>query len=102
MSSTLCSDRPAGVAAYTEAEFAADALAVMDATDTREAFLAGLSCGALWATLLAADHPERVRGVAYIGPSNSLAPNHPERAICARFEEDLTGSTDPWAKYNRP
>ncbi|MBE2314747.1 alpha/beta fold hydrolase [Solirubrobacter sp. CPCC 204708] len=95
------SDRPPGVEAYAEAEFAADALAVLDATETREAFLAGLSCGALWATLLAANHPERVRGVAYIGPSTSLAPNHPERAICARFEEDLTGSTDPWAKYNR-
>jgi pimeloyl-ACP methyl ester carboxylesterase len=95
------SDRPDGVEAYTEDEFAADALAVMDATDTPAAFLAGLSCGALWATLLAADHPKRVRGVAYIGPSTSLAPNHPERAICARFEEDLSGSADPWAKYNR-
>lgn len=95
------SDRPPGVAAYTEAQFAADALAVMDATETGEAFLAGLSCGALWATLLAADHPERVRGVAYIGPAVPLAPGHPERAICDRFEEDLRGASDPWAMYNR-
>ncbi|MDA0182493.1 alpha/beta fold hydrolase [Solirubrobacter phytolaccae] len=95
------SDRPPGVAAYTEAEFAADALAVLDATETGEAFLAGLSCGALWATLLAADHPERVRGVVYIGPAVPLAPGHPERAICSRFEDDLSGATDPWAMYNR-
>ena len=40
---------------------------------TGDAFLAGLSCGALWATLLAADHPERVRGVAYIGPEVARA-----------------------------
>jgi len=95
------SDRPKGVPAYTEAEFAADALAVLDATRTDAAFLAGLSCGALWATLLAADHPERVRGVAYIGPAVPLAPSHPERAICDRFEEDLRGASDPWAMYNR-
>ena len=86
------SDRPQGIPAYTEAEFAADALAVLDATQTDGAFLAGLSCGALWATLLAANHPERVRGVAYIGPAVPLAPPHPERAICDRFEEDLTQS----------
>lgn len=95
------SDRPPGVAAYAEAEFAADTLAVLDVTETGEAFLAGLSCGALWATLVAADHPERVRGVVYIGPAVPLAPGHPERAICARFEDDLSGATDPWAMYNR-
>ena len=41
------SDRPAGAAAYTEREFAADALAVMDATATERAALVSLSCGAL-------------------------------------------------------
>src|SRR6266516_6823485 len=44
------SDRPAGVAAYLEDEFAADTLAVMDATGTERATLVGLSCGALWGT----------------------------------------------------
>src|SRR5581483_8424109 len=63
------SDRPAGAAAYSIDEFAADALAVLDATGTDKAFLAGVSCAALWATVLAADHPERVNGVAYLGPS---------------------------------
>src|SRR5215211_2382482 len=49
-------DRTTGAAAYTEVEFAADALAVMDATATRRAVLVSLSCGALWSTVLAADH----------------------------------------------
>ena len=62
------SDRPKGVPAYTEAEFAADALAVLDATRTDAAFLAGLSCGALWATLLAADHPSACAAWPTSGP----------------------------------
>ena len=94
------SDRPRGVAAYVESEFAADALAVMDATGTERAVLVGLSCGALWATLIAAEHPERTIAVVYIGPAVSLAPRHPERAICARFDEELD-TEDDWAKYNR-
>ena len=42
------SDRPAGAEAYTTDEFAADAIAVMDATDTDSATLVAFSCGALW------------------------------------------------------
>ena len=37
----------------------------MDAIGTETALLVALSAGALWATLLAADHPDRVDGVAY-------------------------------------
>ncbi len=94
------SDRPRGVASYVEAEFAADALAVMDATATDRAVLVALSCGALWATLLAVGHPERVLAVACIAPGVPLAPGHPERAIVARFEEKLD-TDEGWAKYNR-
>ena len=36
---------------------------------TERATLVSLSCGALWATILAADHPERVDGIVYIGPA---------------------------------
>jgi pimeloyl-ACP methyl ester carboxylesterase/predicted glycosyltransferase len=94
------SDRPLGIPAYVESQFAADALAVMDATGTERAVLVCLSCGALWATLLAADHPERAIAVVYIGPAVPLAPGHPERAIVERFEEELDVE-DGWAKYNR-
>ncbi|HEY6777689.1 MAG TPA: alpha/beta hydrolase, partial [Thermoleophilaceae bacterium] len=94
------SDRPRGVGSYVESKFAADALAVMEATATERAVLVGLSCGALWATLIAADHPERTIAVVYIGPAVPLAPAHPEWAIVARFEEELEAE-EGWAKYNR-
>src|SRR5919108_4293348 len=42
------SDRPDAVEAYAEREFAADAIAVMDATGTERAVLVGLSAGATW------------------------------------------------------
>ncbi|MGH2856581.1 MAG: alpha/beta fold hydrolase [Solirubrobacteraceae bacterium] len=92
------SDRPAGGEAYRVAQFAADALAVMDATGTERASLAAVSCGALWATILAAEHPERIDRVAYIGPAVNLAPSYPERE---RFPFDEPLETDEgWAKYN--
>ncbi len=65
------SDRPVGAKANSNDEFAADALAVMDATGTDRATLVALSCGALWGTILAADHPERVDGIVYIGTRRS-------------------------------
>jgi pimeloyl-ACP methyl ester carboxylesterase/predicted glycosyltransferase len=92
------SDRPAGVAPYLEDEFARDTLAVMDATATERATLVGVSCGALWATVVAADHPERVDGVVYIGPAVALAPGHEIRGVHP-FDEELD-SDEGWAKYN--
>jgi len=92
------SDRPAGAAAYTPDEFAADSLAVLDATATERAALVALSCGALWATMLAADHPERVDSIVYICPAVGLAPGHPEREVHA-FDDSLS-TDDGWAKYN--
>ena len=92
------SSRPAGVTAFIESEFAADTVAVMDATATERATLVGVSCGALWATIVAADHPDRVDGVVYVAPAVGLAPGHPERQI---YEFDAEYDTDEgWAKYN--
>jgi pimeloyl-ACP methyl ester carboxylesterase/predicted glycosyltransferase len=65
------SDRP--VAGYGETEFAADALAVMDATATGSAVIVSLSVGAQRALILAAEHPDRVSGAVFIGPSVPLA-----------------------------
>jgi pimeloyl-ACP methyl ester carboxylesterase/predicted glycosyltransferase len=92
------SGRPPGAEAYRTDEFAADALAVMDATATRSATLLGVSCAALWATILAADHPERVEAVAYIGPAVGLAPGNPDREKYA-FDDELD-TDEGWAKYN--
>ncbi len=93
------SDRPSGAQAYATTEFAADALAVLDATGTGSAALVAMSCGALWGTILAAEHPERVERIAYISPAVPLAPEHPERA--ATWFEDVMDTDEGWAKYNR-
>jgi pimeloyl-ACP methyl ester carboxylesterase/predicted glycosyltransferase len=92
------SDRPVGPEHYTHEVFAADALAVLDATGTERTVVAAVSCGALWSIQLAADHPERVTGLVTIGPAVPLAPGHPERQVHP-FGEPLD-ETEGWAKYN--
>src|SRR5215211_733365 len=64
------SDRPES--GYDEREFAADALAVMDATATESATLVSLSLGAQRALILANEHPERVDGAVFICPAVPL------------------------------
>jgi len=92
------SDRPRASEAYSEDEYAADALAVLDATGTERAFLVTLSLGAQRSLVLAAEHPERVRGVVFIAPSLALAPGHDHRDVHA-FDEPLD-TDDGWAKFN--
>jgi pimeloyl-ACP methyl ester carboxylesterase len=94
------SDRPVGPEAYAEPEFAADALAVMDATATDRAVLVALSRGAHRALILAADHPDRVQGVVFIGPATPMGGILPERQIIQFFGEVLPHD-ESWAKYNR-
>ncbi len=62
------SDRPTDPAAYDEREFAQDALDVMDACGVDSAVCVALSRGAQRGLLLAAEHPERVAGMVFIGP----------------------------------
>ena len=92
------SDRPEGAEAYAIREFAADTLAVMDATATERAVLVGVSCAALWGVVLAAEHPGRVAGAAFIGPAVPLAPPLPERTVYP-FDERLD-TDEGWARYN--
>ena len=94
------SDRPDDPDAYGEAEFAADALAVLDATATERAFVVGFSMGAQRALLLAADHPERVEGVAFIAPAMPLGAQTPRARAVTSFDQELDGY-EGWAKYNR-
>jgi pimeloyl-ACP methyl ester carboxylesterase/predicted glycosyltransferase len=95
------SDRPTDPAAYSERELAADALAVLDATETKRALLVSLSVGVQRALILAAEHPDRVSGALFIAPSLPLAPGHADRVpLLARFDEELE-TEDGWAKYNR-
>ena len=93
------SDRPQGAAAYADVECAADVLAVMDATDTEQAVLVGMSCGAAWAVHAAADHPDRVLGLIAVGPACGFRIANVDRD---KFPWNVRQtSTDGWAKYNR-
>lgn len=93
------SDRPATAEAYAEREFAADALAVMDATATANAVLVSLSMGAQRALLLASDHPDRVAGAIFIGPALAFQPSIPGREAVNDFMDHLD-TDEGWAKYN--
>ena len=92
------SDRPTTPEAYAESEFAADAIAVMDATDTDRAVLVSLSLGAQRALLLATEQPERVDGAVFICPSVPLGQPPPGRTYPWDEELDID---EGWAKYNR-
>ena len=92
------SDRPETAAAYAEQEFAADALAVMDATSTERAVLVAFSLGAVRALHMLANHPTRFSRVVFIAPSLPIAPPHPDRTLHS-FSEPLAVE-DGWAKFN--
>ena len=92
------SDRPEEPGAYAEHEFAADALAVMDAAQTKRAVLVSLSLGSQRALILAAEHPERVEAALFIAPSLPIAPGHADRTIHP-FDERLD-TDEGWAKFN--
>ena len=90
---------PRTAASYDEREFAADAVAVMDATGTERAIVVGLSLGAQRGLILAAEHPGRVHGAVFIGPAY---PGAHSRCGSARFSwEDELPTDEGWAKYNR-
>ena len=92
------SDRPDGRAAYAGTEFAADALAVLDATGTDRAVVVACSLATFWMLRLAAEHPERVVGVVASGTNLPLGPNQDELDMgpfndpaywCTHYEEFL-------------
>jgi len=72
------SGRPAD--GYAPADFAADALAVLDAIGIARAVVVGHSMGGLHAINLAARHPERVRALVIVDASPDPMPAGAERA----------------------
>jgi pimeloyl-ACP methyl ester carboxylesterase/UDP:flavonoid glycosyltransferase YjiC (YdhE family) len=92
------SDRPREPAAYADTVFASDVRAVLDATGTERAVLAGFCTGFTWALLFATAHPERVTGLVAIAPSLPIPPADPWRGYS--FDGELD-STEGWAKENR-
>jgi pimeloyl-ACP methyl ester carboxylesterase/predicted glycosyltransferase len=71
-----CSDRPDGYDAYVRREFAEDALAVLDAAGVDRAVVVSW-CDMGESLILAAEHPERVAGLVFIGPP--LSHREPDR-----------------------
>jgi len=94
------SDRPSEPEAYAESEFAADAIAVMDATQTARAIIVGFSLGAQRGLLLAANHPERVEAAVFVGP-NYPGGGHPRPERTVYSWEDELDTDEGWAKYNK-
>jgi pimeloyl-ACP methyl ester carboxylesterase len=95
------SDRVTDPARYSAESYAADAVAVLDACAADRAVVVGLSLGAQYATRLAALHPERVIGLALIGPALALGEPLPERAgIVDNFHRPYPQDPDGWEKYN--
>lgn len=85
------SDRPRDTAAYGSDQFAADAIAVLDATGTERAVLAGFSMGAGHALRIAAEYPDRAAGAIMVGASVPFGP--PRTAPDPDF--DATPPADP-------
>ncbi|MDX6473276.1 MAG: hypothetical protein QOK22_2092 [Gaiellaceae bacterium] len=94
------SDRPEDPEAYAEQEYAADALAVLDATEAARAYVVGFSMGAQRALLLAAEHPERVEGLVFIGPAVPLSVQTARAQALLSFNESRD-TYEGWEKYNR-
>jgi pimeloyl-ACP methyl ester carboxylesterase len=96
------SDRPAGSEAYADTEFVADAIAVLDATGTERAVIAGLSMGGGYALRLAAVHPERVSGAVFIGAAVPIL-DRPEGGPEIQVDPSFDAPEAPdgeWRRYN--
>lgn len=91
--------RPSDPAEYAETEYAEDALAVMDASGTEEAVVVTLSLGAQRSLLLADAVPERVLGLAFIGPAVEIVPDPVRDEHKLRFLEERD-TDEGWAKLN--
>jgi pimeloyl-ACP methyl ester carboxylesterase/predicted glycosyltransferase len=92
------SGRPAGAAAYTDEQYAADTVAVMDAAEVERAVLVSLSCGAAWSVHVAVDQPARVLGLFAIAPSCGFDLPDPRNDV--PWGRPLP-STQGWQKYNK-
>jgi pimeloyl-ACP methyl ester carboxylesterase len=91
------SDRPTDPALHTTLERSANLGAVMDEVGVAAAVLVGLSSASGPLVVFAAEHPERVIGLVFIGPAAPLG--DPGRMTEVRFEERLP-TDQGWAKEN--
>ncbi|HET9560056.1 MAG TPA: alpha/beta fold hydrolase [Actinomycetota bacterium] len=90
------SDRPEGFDAYRRREFAADAVAVLDAAGVDRAVVVAW-CDMGESLLLAAEHPGRVAGLVFIAPP--LSQREPDRGDYPF--DSVPGTDEGWAKETR-
>lgn len=76
-------NRPSSAAAYTPEAHARLAIAVLEATSTPSAILAASSGGTNRTLRFAADHPDRVDGIVFVGPYTALS---------SELDPDVTGA----------
>jgi pimeloyl-ACP methyl ester carboxylesterase/predicted glycosyltransferase len=92
------SDRPRVTDAYTDDQYVADTLAVMDETGTDRAILVALCTGTRWSIEVAVEHPDRVLGMVLIAPGVPfVAPPHEFRAKAAQTFDEVVDESEGWA-----
>jgi pimeloyl-ACP methyl ester carboxylesterase len=93
------SDRPDTAEAYSYWEFVEDGRAILEATRTETAILAGICDGGGWALMLAATQPATALGVVAIAPClPRLTPSHPNYLRYPSLEP--LDTDEGWARWN--
>jgi pimeloyl-ACP methyl ester carboxylesterase len=92
------SDRPAGAENHDWRKYLDDLITVLDATETQQAVLVGVSFSGYFAQIAAVEHAQRVLGVISIAPPAGLGIALAERT---RYSyTDVLDTTEGWAKEN--
>jgi len=94
------SDKPTDPAEFGFGHYVADALAVMDATDTTSAVVFGYSQSGPTCALLASHYPDRVDAAITVGTHCPLVPRH-EHNSTERYDAPASENPKGWEKYNR-
>lgn len=94
------SDRPLDVERYMMSERVADAISVLDETQTESCVAVGLSAGGGFVVALAAVHPERFDGIIPIAAAHMSSV--PTKELKYGWEHAMTEVSNPegWEKYN--
>ena len=92
------SDRPRTGAEYARREYAADAIAVLDAAGVSRAVVVAW-CDLGESLILAAEHPDRVAALVEIAPALQVGDVVPE-TVAYPFD-DVLDTDEGWAKENR-
>ena len=93
------SDRPRTGAEYARREYAADAIAVLDAAGVSRAVVVAW-CDLGESLILAAEHPDRVAALVEIAPALQVGDVVPE-PVAYPFD-DVLDTDEGWAKEERP